>query len=356
MIFCQKVKLIEGKMTHKTMRAHVITSYRQRPEIRAVAIPTPGPGEILIRVVACGVCHSDIHAIDGDWEPAATIPLIPGHEVTGHVVAHGPGVSSPSLGQAVGVAWLASACGHCEFCLKGMETICPSAEATGYTRDGGYAEYIVTRADFVVAIPENVDLVRIAPILCAGVTTYRGLKNGRAQPGQYVGIVGVGGLGHIAIQYAKAMGFRPVAVDIDQQKLELAKKLGAEFVCNADTGTQAILDVTHGGCHAVLVTATSPRAFEQATEITRSAGTTVFIGIPSTDKDLIKVSIIGLVNGEKSIRGSNVGTRSDLQEAVDFAVRNLVIPQVETVPFEDANNALNRLRTGKVSGRLVLKL
>ncbi|MDD2704521.1 MAG: zinc-dependent alcohol dehydrogenase [Acidocella sp.] len=338
-----------------TMRAHVIHAHGQRPRLQAVAIPTPGPGEVLIRVTACGVCHSDIHAVDGDWAPPSIVPLIPGHEVTGHVVAHGPGVAAPAIGTAVGVAWLAGACGHCEFCLNGMETICLAAEATGYTRDGGYAEYVTARADFLATIPDGADLVRLAPVLCAGVTTYRGLKHAHARPGQFVGIVGVGGLGHIAIQYAKAMGFRPVAVDVDPAKLELARRVGAEFAFHAvEDGTTAVLEATGGGCHAVLVTATAPRAFEQAVDMTRAAGTTVFIGIPPTANDLVRLSIIGLVNGEKVIRGSNVGTRLDLQEAVDFAARNLVVPEIETVAFENAALALDRLRGGAVAGRLVL--
>ncbi len=340
-----------------TMRAHVINAHGTAPGLQAVAIPTPGPGEVLIRVAACGVCHSDIHAVDGDWTPPSSLPLIPGHEVTGHVVAHGPGVTSPAIGAAVGVAWLASACGVCEFCLQGMETICPAAEATGYTRDGGYAEFLTARADFLALIPPGVDLRRLAPILCAGVTTYRALKNSRARPGQFAAIIGIGGLGHIALQYARAMGLRPVALDVDPAKLDLARSLGAEMVFHAQNdGTQAVLEATGGGCHAVLVTATNPAAFEQGVAITRAAGTTVFVGIPPTAQDLARISIIGLVNGEKTIRGSNVGTRLDLQEAVDFAARNLVAAKTELIDFADAQTALARLRAGQVEGRLVLHL
>lgn len=343
-------------MQAQMMQAHVITAHGAAPRFQAVAIPTPGPGEILIRVAACGVCHSDIHAVDGDWNPPSNLPLIPGHEVTGHVVAQGPGVSAPAIGAAVGVAWHGGACGHCEHCLNGRETICPEAEATGYTRDGGYAEYVTARADFVASIPDGVDLVRLAPVLCAGVTTYRGLKHSGAKPGQFVAIIGAGGLGHIAIQYAKAMGLRPVAVDLDPAKLELAKRLGAELVFNAKDGAAPVIEATNGGCHAVLVTATAPQAFEQGIAMTRAAGTTVFIGIPSAQQDSIRLSIIGLVNGEKIVRGSNVGTRADLHEAVDFAVRGLVAAEIEPVPFAAAAEALARLRAGQVAGRLVLKI
>ena len=197
----------------------------------------------------------------------------------------------------------------------------------------------------------------MAPVLCAGVTTYRGLKNSRARPGQFAAIIGAGGLGHIAIQYVKAVGLRPIAVDVDPAKLDLARRLGAEMVFHAvRDGTQAIIDATGGGCHAVLVTATAPAAFEQGIKITRPGGTTVFIGIPPTAQDLCALSIGDLVNAEKSVRGSNIGTRLDLQEAVDFAARLLVVPEVEAVPFADAADALDRLRAGQVTGRLVLRL
>jgi len=340
-----------------TMRAHIITAHGKRPALTAIAIPEPGPGEVLIRVSACGICHSDIHALDGDWSPPSELPLIPGHEITGHVVAHGTGVTAPAIGAAVGVAWLGGACGHCEACLNGRETTCAEAVSTGYTRDGGYAEFVTARADFVATIPAGVDLTSLAPVLCAGVTTYRGLKLSGVRPGQFVGVVGVGGLGHIALQYARAMGLRPVAVDIDPDKLALATRCGAEMTFNAkENAVAAVNAATGGGCHAVLVTATAPQAFEQAIAMTRNSGTTVFIGIPGSAHDQVRVSIIDTVNGEKIIRGSNVGTRLDLKEALDFAVRGLIKPEIEEIGFEHAADALDRLRAGHVAGRLVLKM
>lgn len=320
-------------------------------------IPVPGPGEILIDVVACGVCHSDVHAADGDWDPLPTIPVVPGHEVTGRVARLGAGVTHLKVGQAVGVAWMGGACLRCEACLNGMETICTQGEATGYTRDGGYARHVLARADFVVALPDEADLVAIAPILCAGVTTYRALKRANARAGQFVGIVGIGGLGHVAVQYAKALGYRPVAIDIADNKLEQAKRLGAEIAIKAGPeAATAVKAATGGGLHGVVVCATAPKAFESALDMLRAGGTAVFVGLPASETDRIPLSIGQTANLERTIRGSNVGTRLDLAEAVDFALRGLVTCQVETLPFEAANEALDRLRANSVEGRLVLTM
>jgi propanol-preferring alcohol dehydrogenase len=210
-----------------TMTAAIVYKHGARLALEQVAIPEPGFGEILIDVIACGVCHSDVHAVDGDWDPISAMPLIPGHEVTGRVAALGAGVDGFAIGDLVGVPWMYSACGRCEWCLTGMETICPTAEATGYTKAGGYAEFMVAAADFVARLPETVDPVAIAPILCAGVTTYRGLKRTGGRPGQWIAIIGIGGLGHLAVQYAVAMGMRVVAVDVSTDKLDLALSHGA---------------------------------------------------------------------------------------------------------------------------------
>lgn len=320
-------------------------------------IPRPGPGEVLIAVVACGVCHSDIHAIDADWNPPSSLPVVPGHEVTGHVVALGEGVTHLAVGAPVGVPWMGGACGRCDVCLNGMETICALGEATGYSRDGGYATHMVARADFVIALPADADLVAIAPILCAGVTTYRALKRSGAKAGDFVGIVGAGGLGHVAVQYARAMGFRPIAVDLAADKLALALTLGAEQAFDArDNAVEKIAELTGGGLHAVVVTATAPQAFEQAIGMARAAGTIVFVGLPGGEADRIRISIGAVANWERNIRGSNVGTRADLAEAVDFALRGLVAAQIETVDFARANDALDRLRRNEVNGRLVLTM
>jgi propanol-preferring alcohol dehydrogenase len=250
-----------------------------------------------------------------------------------------------------------SACGHCEACLAGMETICRSGQATGYSKAGGYAEYMVARADFVARLPKSTDLIRMAPILCAGVTTYRGLKRTNARPGQWVAVVGIGGLGHIAVQYAVAMGMRVAAVDIDPKKLALAKKLGAEFLVDArkENPVSAIRKGV-GGVHGAVVAAVATQAFEQSIGMLRAGGSVVFLGLPGGKADELRASIAQISGRELSVRGSSVGTRLDLQEAVAFALRGEVTAKIETAPLSAANAVLNRMRRGKIVGRVVLTI
>jgi propanol-preferring alcohol dehydrogenase len=345
-----------GNMPTK-MRAAVLRKLKTKLKIERLPIPEPGPGEILVKVVACGVCHSDLHAIDGDWAMPPVLPLIPGHEVTGHVAALGAGVTGFRRGDPVGVPWMWSACGHCEACLAGMETICRTGQASGYSKPGGYAEYMVARADFVARLPKRADLIAIAPILCAGVTTYRGLKRTNARPGQWVAVVGIGGLGHIAVQYAVAMGLRVAAVDIDPKKLALAKKLGAEFLVNArEENPVSAIRKGIGGAHAAVVAAVATQAFEQSIGMLRAGGSVVFLGLPGGKADELRASIAQISGRELSVRGSSVGTRLDLEEAVAFALRGEVAAKIETAPLSAANAVLNRMRRGKIVGRVVLTI
>ena len=342
----------------KTMKAAVLHKIKDRLAIEDVAIPEPGHGEVLVKVKACGVCHSDLHAIEGDWSPLPILPLIPGHEVAGHVAALGPGVEGFKPGDAVGVPWMYSACGACEFCLAGMETICKSGEATGYSKPGGYAEYMVAPAAFVGRLPADADLFALAPILCAGVTTYRGLKRTGARPGQWVAILGIGGLGHIAVQYARAMGLRVAAVDVAADKLALAKSLGAEVLVDGARGRCRLLPSRSriGGAHAAVVTAVASKAFEQAILMLRPAGTVAYIGLPGGKSDEIRTSISAITNWELSISGSNVGTRADLREALDFAANGLVRAKIRTAPLPEINAVFDEMRQGKIVGRVVLDL
>lgn len=341
----------------KTMKAAVLHELGTPLAIETLPIPAPGPGEILIRVTACGVCHSDLHAIDGDWTPGPVLPLIPGHEVTGTVAALGDGVDGFAPGERVGVPWMFSACGTCEFCLAGMETICKKGEATGYTRPGGYAEYMVAPAAFVGRLSAGVDMYEMAPILCAGVTTYRGLKRTGTRPGQWMAIVGIGGLGHIAVQYARAMGMRVAAVDVAPEKLKLAASLGAELTVDArESDPVAVLQEKIGGVHGAIVTAVATRAFEQAILMLRPAGTVAYIGLPGGKADEIRASISAITNWELSVRGSNVGTRLDLEEAVAFASNGLVRATIEKQPLAAANAVLDRMRHGGIVGRVVLEI
>ncbi len=341
----------------KMMKAAVLHALKSPLTIEQVPVPLPGYGDLQIKVTACGVCHSDLHAVDGDWTPPPTLPLIPGHEVTGRVSAIGDGVTDFKIGDYVGVPWLYSSCGSCEFCLGGMETICKCAESTGYTKPGGYAEYMVAPAAFVGRIPEGIDPYAMAPILCAGVTTYRGLKRTGARPGQWVAIVGIGGLGHIAIQYARAMGLRVAAVDVSEEKLALARSHGAELVFNgAETDPVAAIQEQLGGVHAAIVTAAATKAFEQAVFMLRPGGTVAYIGLPGGKSDEIRTSISAIANWELNIRGSNVGTRQDLNEAVAFAANGLVKATIQTAPLEDINMILDDMRKGKIVGRTVLAI
>ena len=341
----------------KKMKAAVLREIKTPLRIEDVAIPEPGHGEILIKVTACGVCHSDLHAIEGDWSPLPNLPLIPGHEVTGHVAALGAGVRDLKVGDAVGVPWMYSSCGACEFCLSGMETICKSGEATGYSKPGGYAEYMVAPAAYVGRLPADADLFGLAPILCAGVTTYRGLKRTGVRPGQWVAVLGIGGLGHIAVQYARAMGLRVAAVDVADDKLALARSLGAEILVNAkDEDPVDTVQSQIGGAHAAVVTAVVSKAFEQAILMLRPAGTVAYIGLPGGKSDEIRTSIAAITNGELNIRGSNVGTRLDLREALDFAINGPVRAKFRKAPLSEINGVFDEMRRGAIVGRVVLDL
>lgn len=341
----------------ETMKAAVLHRIGEALSVESVPVPQPGPGEVLIKITACGVCHSDLHAIDGDWSSLPSLPLIPGHEITGHVVAQGAGVSEPAIGAAVGVPWMYSACGTCEFCLGGMETICSKRESTGYSRPGGYAEYMVAPAAFVANIPEGADLYELAPILCAGVTTYRGLKRSGARPGQWVAVLGIGGLGHVAVQYAVAMGLRVAAVDVSAEKLELARGYGAECLIDArNNPLETLREQIPGGVHAALVTAVANAAFEQSVGMLRPGGTAVFIGLPGGSADTVRASISAIAGWELSITGSNIGTRQDLNEAVAFAAAGKVRAQIVREPLEQINEIFERMRQGRLVGRTVLEI
>ncbi|REJ13745.1 MAG: alcohol dehydrogenase AdhP, partial [Bacillaceae bacterium] len=311
-------------------------------------------GEVLVKIEACGVCHTDLHAAHGDWPVKPKLPLIPGHEGVGIVVEVAKGVKSIKVGDRVGIPWLYSACGECEYCLTGQETLCPHQLNGGYSVDGGYAEYCKAPADYVAKIPDNLDPVEVAPILCAGVTTYKALKVSGARPGEWVAIYGIGGLGHIALQYAKAMGLNVVAVDISDEKSKLAKDLGADIAINGlkEDPVKAIHDQV-GGVHAAISVAVNKKAFEQAYQSVKRGGTLVVVGLPNAD---LPIPIFDTVLNGVSVKGSIVGTRKDMQEALDFAARGKVRPIVETAELEEINEVFERMEKGKINGRIVLKL
>lgn len=338
----------------KTMRAAVVESFGQPLTIKQLPIPTPGPGQVLMEVVASGVCHTDLHAADGDWPVKPNLPFIPGHEGAGFVVAVGSGVKHLKEGDRVGIAWLHSACGYCEFCLSGWETLCRTQQNSGYSVNGSFAQYALAQADYVARIPETLSFTDAAPILCAGVTTYKGLKETEARPGEWVVISGVGGLGHVAVQYARAMGLHVAAIDLGTEKLQLARSLGAELTVDAATDDPArTIQEKIGGAHGVLVTAVSPVAFKQAVGMLRRGGTCVLNGLPPGD---FPVSIFDLVLNRYTLRGSIVGTRKDLEEALAFAAEGKVKATIELQTLESINDVFSRLKRGKVNGRIVLEI
>jgi len=336
----------------KTMKAAVVQQFGEPLVLREVPVPQPGPGQALVEIIASGVCHTDLHAADGDWPVKPSLPFTPGHEGAGIVVALGPGVTHLKEGDRVGVAWLHSACGHCEFCLSGWETLCLEQKNSGYSVNGSFAQFAIAQADYLGRIPENLSFVDAAPILCAGVTTYKGLKETETRAGEWLVISGVGGLGHIAIQYAKAMGLHVAAVDLGPEKMALARTLGAEIAIDAkaqDPPTEIQKQI--GGAHGVLVTAVSTIAFKQAIGMLRRGGTCVLNGLPPGE---FPVSIFDLVLNRYTLRGSIVGTRVDLEEALAFAAEGKVKATIETQPLESINDVLARLKAGKVNGRIVL--
>lgn len=338
----------------KKMKAGVVHKFGQPLNIEEVTVPEPREGEVLVKIEASGVCHTDLHAADGDWPVKPNPPFIPGHEGAGFVAAVGPGVKHVKEGDRVGIAWLHSACGHCDFCLTGWETLCPNQQMSGYTVNGTFAEYALGSADYLGHLPKNVSFTDIAPILCAGVTTYKGLKETEARPGEWVVISGVGGLGHVAVQYAKAMGLNVAAVDMGTDKLNLARRLGADLTIDAAIeDPAAVIQRKIGGAHGVLVTAVSLAAFRQAIGMLRRRGTCVLCGLPPGD---FPVSIFDLVLNRYTVRGSIVGTRKDLEEAMTFAADGKVKATIETQPLESINSVFDRLKRGKVNGRIVLDI
>jgi alcohol dehydrogenase, propanol-preferring len=335
------------------MQAAVVEQFGKPLVLQERDIPSPGPSQILVKTEACGVCHTDLHAAHGDWPLKPTLPFIPGHEAIGRIVAVGSDVTIVKEGDRVGVPWLYSACGHCEYCLAACETVCPEAQFGGYTRNGGFADYLLADPDYVAHIPASLAATEAAPLICAGLTSYKGIKETTAKPGEWIAISGAGGLGHLAIQYAKAMGLLVCAVDIDEGKLAHAKRLGADLVINARVGdpAAAVKKETGGGAHGVLITAPSLIAFKQGIGMTRKRGTCVLVGLPPGE---FPVPLFDVVANCITIRGSFVGTRRDMAEALSFAATGKVKADIELQPLSAINGIFDRLEHGDVPSRVVL--
>ncbi|MFN3319098.1 MAG: alcohol dehydrogenase AdhP [Allorhizobium sp.] len=336
------------------MKAAVVREFGKPLVIEEMPIPDPGPGQILVKYEATGVCHTDLHAANGDWPVKPKPPFIPGHEGVGYVAKLGSGVSRIKEGDRVGVPWLHTACGCCSPCRTGWETLCGSQQNTGYSVNGTFAQYGLADPDYVGRLPDNLDFGPVAPVLCAGVTVYKGLKETEVKPGEWVVISGIGGLGHMAVQYAKAMGMHVVAADIFDDKLKLATDLGADIVVNG-TAADAIEQVQKatGGVHGALVTAVSPTAMEQAYGFLRSKGTMSLVGLPP---GFISLPVFETVLKRITVRGSIVGTRQDLEESLQFAGEGKVASHFSWDKLENINAIFDRMKEGKIDGRIVLDL
>jgi propanol-preferring alcohol dehydrogenase len=336
-----------------TMHAAVVEAFKKPLVLREMPVPEVGRNQILVKTEACGVCHTDLHAASGDWPLKPQLPFIPGHEGIGIVVEAGKDVKNVKEGDRVGVPWLYSACGHCEYCLSAWETVCPNAQFGGYTRNGGFAEYILADPAYVAHIPAGLTPQAAAPIICAGITSYKGIKQADVRAGEWIAISGVGGLGHLAIQYANIMGLQICAVDIADDKLALAKKLGAHATVNVTHGNvaESVKKITGGGAHGVLITAPSLPAFKEGVGMTRRTGTCVLVGLPPGD---FPVPLFDVVAACITIRGSFVGTRQDMAEALAFAADGRVAADIELAPLANINAIFDRLEHDRVAGRVVL--
>jgi alcohol dehydrogenase, propanol-preferring len=334
------------------MKAAVIQEFKQPLVIQDVDVPVPEAGEVLIKVEACGVCHSDLSIADGDWPQLKRMikkPLIPGHEVVGRVVKRGEQVQDLQIGDRVGVAWLHWSCGKCELCLEGLENLCPNQAVTGASVDGGYAEFVKAKASHAIKVPESLDPAEAAPLFCAGVTVYRAVKLAGVQPGQRVAVFGIGGLGHLAVQVAKTFGAKVIAVDIAADKLELAKQLGADQLINASTDDVLKTFRGLGGVHAAIVTSSAKAAYTQAFYSVRSAGTLMVVGLPADE-----LSFPAILMREIKIRSVATGTRDDLRETLNLAAAGKIRCLIETSGLSKVNEIFGQMRQGQIRGRVVI--
>jgi propanol-preferring alcohol dehydrogenase len=336
------------------MKAAVLHEFKKPLVLEDVPRPALEAGDVLIRVEACGVCHSDLHVADGDWPQFTSItkkPLILGHEIAGRVIEKGPAVTQLQIGDRVGVPWIYWTCGECEFCRQGDENLCSKQKITGVTVDGGFAEYVKAPASHAVNIPEELSSIDAAPLFCAGVTVYRALRQAGISPGQRLAIFGIGGLGHFAVQIGRELGAEITAIDVSDEKLELAKSLGAANVLNATSANVAKELRAKSGVHLALVTSAAKAAYDTAFSCLRPTGTLLVVGLPSEN---ISFPPILMAAREVRIRASAVGTRQDLRDVLAMAGKGKLRCHVSARPLDQANEVLDQLRHGRVSGRIVL--
>jgi len=338
------------------MKAAVLYEFKKPLALEEVARPVAGEGEVLIQVEACGVCHSDLHVADGDWPQFSKItkkPLILGHEIAGKIAEVGAGVGGFRVGDRVGVPWVYWTCGQCDFCREGNENLCEKQKITGVMVDGGFADFMKAPASHVVRIPDGLAAVDAAPLFCAGVTVYRALKHAGIHAGQRLAIFGIGGLGHLAVQMARELGAEITAVDLAEERLALAKSLGAATLLNA-TATNVVKELrSKGGVHAALVTSGAKAAYDMAFPCVRPTGKLLVVGLPAEN---ICFPPIMMAAAEIRIQASAVGTRQDLREVLAMGSTGKIKCHVKTAPLAQANEVLEQMRRGEISGRTVLAL
>ena len=313
-------------------------------------LPEPGPGEVRVKVQACGVCHSDSIAKEGVF-PTVPFPIVPGHEIAGVIDAAGPGVVGWAVGTRVGVGWFGGNCGHCEPCRRGHLVDCRNLRTPGITYDGGYAEAMVAPASALALIPDDLSAEDAAPLLCAGVTTYNALRESGAQAGDLVAIQGIGGLGHLGVQFAAKMGFRTVAIARGQDKADLARKLGAHIYLDSDTQDVAAELTKLGGARTILTTVTSGKAMASVIPGLAVRGRLVVVGV---GMDPIAVSGLDLIGGSRSVVGHASGASIDSQDTLAFSALSGVRPVIETMPLERAAEAYDKMMRGDARFRMVL--
>lgn len=335
------------------MKAAVVTEFGQPLQIQDLPVPEPAEGQVLVRMEACGLCHTDIHAAQGDWPVKPELPRTPGHEGVGIVEKLGAGAHDHAIGDRVSIAWLGRACGTCRYCLDGRETLCQVQLNSGYSIDGAFAEYAVVASEFAVAVPAGISPVDAAPLSCAGLTAYKAVKVAHVQPGENVAVFGIGGLGHLAVQYADIVGATVIAVDVETEKLELAEKLGADHT--VDAGTVDPVEAIHalGGADVALAFAVSQKSFEQAFATLRPGGRLVCVAMPAHGD--MTIPIFDTVIKGISIIGSIVGTRGDLAEVFALQAQGRTVVISESRQLADVNSAIAEVLSGSVPARLVFE-
>jgi propanol-preferring alcohol dehydrogenase len=337
------------------MHAAVVTDFTSPLEIQDRPVPVPGAGQVLVRIEASGLCHTDIHAAHGDWPVKPTPPFVPGHEGVGIIEALGAGVTNRSVGERVALPWLGHACGHCDYCVSGWETLCESQQNTGYSIDGGLAEFALADADYVVPVPAGVSAHDAAPLTCAGVTTYKAIKVAGIRPTERVAVFGVGGLGHLAVQYAALVGGSVIAVDVEQAKLDLAGELGADHLVNArETDPVAAIEQL-GGADVAVVLAVTPTVFEQAHASLRRGGRLICVGLPPETEGPMALPIFPTVLKGISVIGSIVGTRQDLVEVFELHARGRTRVVAETRKLDQVNESIDDVLAGRTTARIVFE-